>query len=370
MLAGELPFPDDAGRTIQGPQPSPGLDVPGLPALGGLVAAMLEKDPVRRPRDASAVLTGLEAALRDAERLPAALAVSPARMRGTLSSDPRVWEFCERGRQFLAATRKASLKFACEMFQRAIDLDPRYAPAHAGLAEGAALLQMFYRPSDAELAVAERESNLAMALDPNIPEARTARGLTHFVMKRNEEAERELQRALAMDPRRFEAWYYYARVCFQQGRLEEALRLFRRATEVREDYQAAFFAAQSAEALGRQAEAFDAYARALEIVERHMDLNPDDPRAATMRAVCLCRLGRREDGLRWAEQALAIDPLDAGVRYNVACLYALEGATERALSALEEASRAGYANPDWIARDPDLASLRGEPRFEALLRAP
>jgi tetratricopeptide (TPR) repeat protein len=368
MLAGELPFPDDGGRSVQGPQPAPGLDVPGLPALGGLVAAMLEKDPVLRPRDASAVLPGLEAALRDAERLPAALAVSPARRHGALPSDPRAWDLCERGRRYLAQTRKTSLGFAAETFQRAIELDPRYAPAHAGLAEAAALLQMFYRPDDAQRAVAERESRIAMELDPNIPEARTARGLTHFAQGRHEEAERELQRALAMDPRRFEAWYYYARVCFQQGRLEEALRLFRRATEVREDYQAAFFAAQTVEALGRAAEARTAYANALEVVERHLDLNPDDARAATMRAVSLCRLGRREEGLRWAEQALSLDALDAGVRYNVACLYALEGATERALSALEESARAGYAHPDWIARDPDLASLRREPRFQALLR--
>ena len=106
---------------------------------------------------------------------------------------------------------------------------------------------------------------------------------------------------------------------------------------------------------------------ALEVAERHMDLNPDDPRAATMRAVSLCRLGRLEEGKEWAERALEIDPADAGVRYNVACLFALEKEPERAIDCLEEAIAAGFGNSAWIRQDPDLASLKGNPRFEELV---
>ncbi len=98
-----------------------------------------------------------------------------------------------------------------------------------------------------------------------------------------------------------------------------------------------------------------------------MELNPDDPRAATMRAVSLCRLGRLEEGLHWAEQALAIDPDDAGVRYNVACLYAVEGDAEKAIDCLEDAIRVGFGNKGWIEQDPDLTSIREHPRFQGLL---
>jgi adenylate cyclase len=98
-----------------------------------------------------------------------------------------------------------------------------------------------------------------------------------------------------------------------------------------------------------------------------MALNPDDARAITMGAVSLCRLGEKAKGLEWAERALEIDADDAGVRYNVACLYALEGETARAMGALEEAVRAGFANVDWIKNDPDLDSLRADPRFQTLL---
>lgn len=367
LLTCEMPFPEDGGRTVLGPLPSPGIDVPGLPLLGGTIGSMLAKDPVRRPRDAGEVLPHLEQALREAVAQPAALTVPPARRSRALPSDPRAWDFCERGRRFLAEPRAASLRFACEMFRRAVAVDPHWAPAHAGLAEGAALLRMIYRPGEEEEGVPEAASARAVQLDPNLPECRTARGLALFVAGRAEEAERELRRALEMDAGRFEPWYYFARVCFQQGRLVEAERLFRRATEVREDYQASFFVAQTLAALGRDAEALDGYRRALAVVERHMELNPDDARAATMRAACLCRLGRHAEGLRWAEEAVGIDPRDVGVRYNAACIHALEGEPERALRELEEVVRAGYAHPDWMARDPDLASLRGDPRFQAII---
>jgi Flp pilus assembly protein TadD len=98
-----------------------------------------------------------------------------------------------------------------------------------------------------------------------------------------------------------------------------------------------------------------------------MELNPDDARAATMRAVALCRTGRLEEGLEWGRRAMAMDPADGGVRYNVACLFALEGLREEALDCLEDALRAGFGNLDWIQNDPDLASLRDDPRYTALM---
>lgn len=284
-------------------------------------------------------------------------------------ADPRAYQQYLRGRQFLQQTRRQSLLFAREMFEHAIAADPDYAPAHAGLSEAAALLHMYYPPDEAALEVADRASARALELSPGLAEAHAARGLTLFLRRRNDAAEQEFTRAIALDARLFEAYYYFARASFQRGHLEDAARLFREALRVREDYQAAFFAAQASEALGRHAEALAAYREALAVVERHMELNPDDPRAATMRAVSLCRVGRREDGLRWAERALALDPRDAGVSYNVACLYALEDETEKALGCLEQVIGAGFRNKEWMEKDPDLASLREDPRFHQLLSA-
>jgi serine/threonine-protein kinase len=60
MLTGTLPFPDDGGRSVRGPEPAPRLQVPGAPALGPLVARMLAKDLAERSRDGGSALVELE----------------------------------------------------------------------------------------------------------------------------------------------------------------------------------------------------------------------------------------------------------------------------------------------------------------------
>jgi TolB-like protein/Flp pilus assembly protein TadD len=277
------------------------------------------------------------------------------------------YEFYLRGRQFFRQSRKKSLEYARQMFERAIEIDPDYALAWAGVADACSLLHMYYPGRAEDVATADRASARALELAPNLAEAHSARGFALFHLRRLDEATEEFRTAIRLDPRHFEARYFSARALFQQGRFADAARTFDEAAQVREDYQARFFAAQSYQALGDAAAAEAAYRRARDVVLHHLELNPDDPRAATMCAVSACRLGRKAEGLEWARRALAADPEDAGVRYNVACLYALEGETEEAITCLEDAFRVGFANRDWIERDPDLDSLRQHPRFRSLL---
>jgi TolB-like protein/Flp pilus assembly protein TadD len=283
------------------------------------------------------------------------------------TSNVRAYEYYLRGRQFFHQSRKKSLEFAREMFRRAIEADPGYALAYAGVAMASALIHMYYPSSEGNLEQADEASIKALELDAELGDAHAARGFALSMLKQFDEAEQEFQTAMRLDPKLYEARYFYARACFQQGKLAEAARLFEEASQVREDYQAVFFGAQSHEALGDTAEAEKQYRRALQVAEKHMELNPDDPRAATMRAVSLCRLGQPEEGLHWAEQALAIDPEDAGVRYNVACLYALEGEADKAIDCLEDAIDVGFGNKGWIEQDPDLSSIRDHPRFQGLI---
>ena len=286
--------------------------------------------------------------------------------RGGATLDDTAYECYLRGRQFFHETRKKSLEYAREMFARAIDIDGNFALAHAALAECCALLHMYYPSSDPALAQADRASLRALELAPDLPEAHAARGFALFQLGRPEEARAEFETAIRLDPSQFEARYFYARQCFQRGAMQEAARWFEDAARVREDYQARFFAAQAYEALGEHERARVAYRKALEVADAHTTLHPDDPRAATMCAVAHCRLGDASHGLEWARRALEIDPNDAGVRYNVACLYALEGEADLAIACLQDCLRLGFGNREWIERDPDLASLRGDPRFVAL----
>jgi adenylate cyclase len=309
---------------------------------------------------ADAVARVLHAVLRDAERKT--LAKVP-------TQDVGAYESYLRGRQFLLQMRRKSLEYAQEMFRRAIEKDRRFALAYTGLAEATAVLAMYYPSAEADLGAALAAAEKALSIDSELAEAHAAHGALLFLEGNLDLAEAAFLRAIDLDPRLFEARYLHGRACFQQGRFGDSARLFQDAESVREDYQAAFFAAQSLEAMGEHERAQDAYQHAADVSSRHVELNPDDPRAATMLSVSLCRLGREAEGLQWAERALAIDPEDAGVRYNVACLFALAGRTERALHCLEEARSVGFGNRAWLERDPDLESLRDHPRFKAILDA-
>lgn len=283
------------------------------------------------------------------------------------TSDVKAYDYYLRGQQYLHRRRRKSVWYARQMFERAIELDPDYALAYAGVSDSCSLLVHWYGDSsDANVQQADRASQKALELDPESAEAHAARGFALWLMNRHEDSDKEFGAAVRLNPALFEAPYYHARACYQRGQFSKAADLFEQACEIREDYEARYFAAQTYTAMGEAGKAKQAYGRALEAVRKHVELNPDDARAVTMGAVALCRLGEGKRGLEWAERALEIDPEDAGISYNAACLFALEDETDRAIDCLESAVRAGFANKEWVENDPDLNPLRKNPRFKAI----
>ncbi|MGD8727955.1 MAG: protein kinase [Gemmatimonadales bacterium] len=280
----------------------------------------------------------------------------------------QAYEAYLRGRFFLHRFQKASVRHAKEMFEQAIGIDPEYALAFAGVADCCSFLYMYFDGSEENLEEADAASQQALELGPDCAEAHASRGLAVALSKRYEEAEAAFQKAIALNPSLFEAYYFYARTCFQQGKLEPAVELFEKACEVHEDYQACLLAALSYAGLGRADEAEAAYARALRVIQKHLELNPGDARALTLGAGCLARLDRRTEAADWCERSLRIDAEDPVVVYAVACVYSILGMTDEALRELEKAIETGFGNKKWIENDPDFASLRDHPRFQALVR--
>ncbi len=76
-----------------------------------------------------------------------------------------------------------------------------------------------------------------------------------------------------------------------------------------------------------------------------------------------------KEALAWYKKALVVDPDFGDAYYNMACVYAVQGKAALALRYLKIASLNGYATADGIAQDPDLASLRQSPEYQALVRA-
>jgi TolB-like protein/Flp pilus assembly protein TadD len=278
------------------------------------------------------------------------------------------YEFYLRGRQYFHQFRRAGIQFARRMFDRAIELDPGFAMAYAGIADCCAFLYMYWDGSKANLEGADAASQKALALDPELAQAHASRGFALSLSRQYAEAHREFQTAIRLDPKLYEAHYLYARACVQEGRLEDAVRHYEDAATVRpDDYQALLLMQTPLDRLGRK-EAQAALRRGLQVAERHLEMTPDDARALVLGASALMQFGERDRALDWARRAHAIDPEDSGVLYNVACAYALGGLTDEAIRVLDQAITNGFGHKEWLETDSDFDSVRGDPRFQALLK--
>jgi serine/threonine protein kinase/Flp pilus assembly protein TadD len=284
------------------------------------------------------------------------------------TAHPRAFDLYLRGRKFLNQYGRKSIEFAQQMFSRAIDLDPSYARAWAGVADCCAYLYMNVDHCENNRRRAEEASLRAIELDPDLAEVQTSRGVALSLMERFDEADAAFRTALQLDPLQFEATYFYARDCFTRGNHEKAIELYERACELRpEDYQAALLVAQSYTDLNRTEEATEARHRGVKAAEQRLELSPDDVRALYMGANGLVALGETERGLAWADRARAIDPNDPMLLYNLGCIYSLAGASEQALECLRQSVEAGFAHTPWIRNDSNLDPLREDPEFIALL---
>jgi TolB-like protein/Flp pilus assembly protein TadD len=287
----------------------------------------------------------------------------------TPTENVQAYEYYLRGRQFFHQFRRTGLQYARRMFDRVVEIDPNFALARAGIADCCSFLYMYWDSSKANLEGADASSRKALQLDPESAEAHTSRALALTLRGRYQEAREEFEAALRLNPMLYEAHYFYGRACLTEGKPDEAVSHYREAWRVRpEDYQAIFLSADPLVKLGRRDEALDAARQGLKVADAHLELNPDDARAWYLSAGALVRLGQRDQGLERARRALAIDAEDAGVLYNVACVHALAGSGEEALDHLDKAIQNGVAHREWLENDSDLDSIRGEPRFQALLR--
>jgi len=294
--------------------------------------------------------------------------LSGAAVRRARGHGLQAYEFYLRGRQFFREFRHRPMEHAREMFRRAIEADPGYARAYAGLADASCFLHMYFAPRPALLEEAEEASRRAGELAPDSAEAHASRGLTAALRRDHAGAEAAFVEAVRLDPRLFEAHYFWARACFQHGAHDDALRHYVDACALREDYQAELLRAQTLEAMGRHAEALKAYTDALAVCERHVALNPDDGRSLTMGGVARARTGDRQGAVEWVERALLAEAHDAVVLYAAACVFAQLGLRERAIEVFGQAIEEGFGNRQWIEEDPDFDTIRDDPRFRAALR--
>jgi adenylate cyclase len=283
--------------------------------------------------------------------------------------DMRAYEFYLRGRSLEEHTTAASWRKAPTMFRRAIEFDPDYAHAYAGLADALVELMLWrLEPAEAVLGEAKAAAARALELAPELAEAHVAYAHTLSLEGRRAEASAAFERALELDPSLYVAHYYFARHCFASGEYERAVDLFESAHAADPgEFQSLALAVGAAEAAGDPQRVERLVAQGLRAALHHAEIDPGNARAHYLAAGLLLRRGEVEAGRHEVEAALAARGDDFDTLYNCACFHALAGEKERALELLERAVDTGLGFRDWFEHDSELDNLRGEPRFQALL---
>jgi TolB-like protein/DNA-binding winged helix-turn-helix (wHTH) protein/Tfp pilus assembly protein PilF len=331
--------------------------------------------------------------------------LTPARLAGgrregsPMAVAPEVHQQYLRGRFFWNKRTEAGYVKAIEHFEQAVQINPEYAPAYAGLADAYALLGAMTNstsPRQEAMPRARAFAEKALALDDSLAEAHASLA---FVLMHFEHdwaaAEKEFQRAIALNPSYVTAHHWYAYYLAAQSRVQEALREIRLAQEldplsliVNTDVaELLYYARQYDEAI-RQAQktlemdpSFALAHRVLALAYEQKGMyeeslaelrtqvrltgRADFPLAELARGYALT--GNRTEAEKLLRELRALNPQNPGTSIGLAFVYAALGDKDRAFLWLEKSAdeRMGVI---LIKVQPYFDSLRSDPRFLAIER--
>jgi len=292
--------------------------------------------------------------------------ITPVETRST--RDVVAYDYYLRGRQYMNRFRKVDFESARQLFHQAIEKDPKFALAWASYADCFSLEWMYANPNPEFKLKAREASARALTLGPEIAETHASAGLGCLVNNEFDCAEGEFKKALELNPGLYEAYYYFARCRFHQGDMGLAADYFEKAASVNsDDYQSRLLRVLVLRGEGRLDEAKHEARLAIDVVEKHLEMNPDDVRAQLLGAGSLIILGDVERAEKWMQRAMEIDPDDPISLYNIGCNLATMNQIEKSFDYLERALAHGTINKSWMEHDADLANLRSHPRYVALL---
>ncbi len=277
------------------------------------------------------------------------------------TGDSMAYDYFLRGRSY---ARRESLDFALQMYEKAINIDPNFAQAHAGIAYLCGMILEFRDQNPKWLERGEAACTRALQLDPQLAEALVARARLCYAQHRHQEAIDLALKAIAVKPDCEGVYNVLGRAYFASGRFQEAADLIEKAIEANgDDYNVYIPYTNALERLGDHKLVQRFREMEMQILERQLEMVPEDVRARSLLAADYANLGRVEDAVRHLEMAVALRPNDANTLYNAACTYGILGRRTEALELLRKCVLVGYANADWPKQDPDLKILHEDPEF-------
>jgi adenylate cyclase len=288
--------------------------------------------------------------------------------RGT--TDPEAYKLYLMARQYSITgnfgdgRRSEAIVRIC---RRAIEIDPNYARPWALMAGAQINLRFFSsREGDDGSAAAER----AIELDGNLAEAHAAKARILAQDEHFDEAVREIDFALRLDAESYEVNHAAGRLYYLMRKFDKAIDHFEKAaTTVEADFTSAGMVVSCNTAIGDKEGARRAARRSLERCEKIVAVEPDNGSAMGFAVGALAVLGEAERAKEWAQRALLLDPDNVNLRYNFACtlitnLHDVDAALDLLAPAFKEMRTESM---NWVKSDPDLDTIRDNPRFKAML---
>lgn len=301
-----------------------------------------------------------------------------------------------QGRFFLNRHSEKETEQARAAFEHAVQLDPRFALAWAGLAQTHVwdcnyATEGGQKSFNAQLAAAREAVERALSIEPDLPEALFARATIETNFDNNWKGAAEtLRKALALAPQDPALLMEAGNLAQARGEIPQALDLQRRAVALDPvDAQARAFLANILSVAGNQEEARAEYARVVE-------LNPSAPNSQAGIGLTYLLEGKFEEAevaaqkdaadwarllvvscARWGQKrvpesdtALAelIEKVSETGAYQIAEVYGYRNDKDHAFEWLERARRQRDAGLPALRTDTLLRNLHGDPRWDALLR--
>jgi len=306
------------------------------------------------------------------------------------------YELFARGNDRVIEWTPEALQSGIELYQQAIDMDGRCAPAYACMAIAYAMLSVVGRVDTAEaLGRAKEYGRRALEMDETQSEAHAALSLTETFADFNlPGALWEGERALELNPNSAIARYAYAQTLSACGRLDEALEQARAGCEMDP------LMAPINYCYGLVLYYQGRWKEAEEQLRRTLEINPDFLMAQAVRAIALARAGRfleamtdgddlihRNPDIAWEmlqgylaalageyENASSLvaradsAPVAEGA-YYAAAIYGALGELDRGFAELERARDSGFTYLATAAVNPVLEPFRSDPRWLPFLRS-
>ncbi|UCF05843.1 MAG: protein kinase [bacterium] len=249
--------------------------------------------------------------------------------RGTENLE--AYDLYMRGR-FFWEKRGLNVKKAIEYFEQAIEKDPSYAEAYAGIADSYYILSFYgYLPSREAIPIARENALKALEINDTIAEAHSALGMIYqYHDWDGSAAERKFRRALELNPNYSPAHYWYAAMLSLTDRDEEMLRENERAIEV--------------DPLSVQAHTMHGWCllgrlkldQAEEKLKRALELNPDFVLAHWLLGQTYCLMSKDDEAIAELRKAVELSSRNPWILSTLGFVYGKMGRTAEAREVLTE----------------------------------